>query len=117
VEYKLVIIVRDDLKLSEGKRAVQVSHAAVNCALSSKKDNSKWFRPWYNEGQKKVVVRAFDLDQLYELKEQAKGLKLNTSLVIDAGLTEVPPGTVTVLGIGPGPNETVDKITGELKLL
>jgi PTH2 family peptidyl-tRNA hydrolase len=117
VEFKLVIVVRDDLKLSQGKLAAQVAHAAVNCAISSKKDNTKWFREWYNEGQKKVVVRSFDLEHLHELKHQAKGLKLNTSLVMDAGLTEVPPGTVTCLGIGPGPNNFVDKITGELKLL
>ena len=117
MEYKLVIVVRDDLKLSTGKLAVQVAHAAVNCAFSTKKDNSKWYTPWHREGQKKVVVRGFDLEHLHELNYQAKGKRLATSLITDAGLTEVPPGTVTCLGIGPGPNEIVDSITGELKLL
>ena len=117
MEYKLVIIVRDDLKLSPGKLAVQVAHAAVNCALTTKKTHGKWFSGWYKEGQKKVVVRAFDLQELYELKHQAETLMLTTSLVIDAGLTEVPPETVTCLGIGPGPNEIIDKVTGDLKLL
>lgn len=117
MEYKLVIVVRDDLKLSTGKLAVQVAHAAVNCAFSTKKDHSKWYTSWHREGQKKVVVRCFDLEQLHELNHQAKGKHLATSLITDAGLTEVPPGTVTCLGIGPGPNEIVDSITGELKLL
>jgi PTH2 family peptidyl-tRNA hydrolase len=117
LRFKLVIAVRDDLKLSTGKLSVQVAHAAVNCALSAKKNQTKWFSEWHNEGQKKVVVRAFDLNHLYELKNGAKNLKLGTCLVIDAGLTEVPPETVTCLGIGPGPNEKVDIITGELKLL
>ncbi|WP_455392722.1 peptidyl-tRNA hydrolase Pth2 [[Eubacterium] cellulosolvens] len=117
MEYKLVIVVRDDLTLSTGKLAVQVAHAAVNCALITKKDNNKWFSAWHREGQKKVVVRGFDLEQLHELKYRAKELNLAASLIVDAGLTEVPPETVTCLGIGPGPNEIVDKITGELKLL
>jgi len=113
----MVIVIRDDLKLSAGKLSVQVAHAAVNCALASKKNQSKWFGAWHREGQKKVVVRGFDLEHLYDLKSQAEALKITVSLVMDAGLTEVPPGTVTCLGIGPGPETIVDKVTSNLKLL
>jgi PTH2 family peptidyl-tRNA hydrolase len=113
----MVIAVRDDLKLSIGKLSVQVAHAAVNCAMNTKKNNTKWYSSWHKEGQKKVVVRAFDLQQLHDLKYSAESLRLATSLITDAGLTEVPPGTITCLGIGPGPEDTVDKVTAELKLL
>ncbi|GIR00805.1 MAG: hypothetical protein CM15mP9_5080 [Methanobacteriota archaeon] len=49
----------------------------------------------------------------------AKALEgsLVCDLVKDAGHTEIPPGTVTVLGIGPAPRAAVDAITGDLKLL
>ena len=33
------------------------------------------------------------------------------------GRTQVDPGTITVIGIGPGPTEMVDSITGHLNLL
>jgi PTH2 family peptidyl-tRNA hydrolase len=114
---KLVIAVRSDLKLSPGKMAVQVAHAAVNCALESKKKNERWFKAWYSEGQKKVVVKVKTVQELFELKVAAESLKLTTSLIEDAGLTEIPPGTITCLGIGPGPSPEVDKITGSLSLM
>ena len=43
MEYKLVIVVRTDLGISKGKTAAQVSHAAVNCSLQSKKSDSSNF--------------------------------------------------------------------------
>ncbi len=116
-KYKLIIAVRDDIRLSKGKTAVQVAHAAVSCALSSKKNHPSVFKRWFSEGQKKVAVRVGSLKELYELKAQAEAMGLTTSLITDAGLTEVEPGTVTCLGIGPAANEVIDRITGELPLL
>ena len=115
-DYKLVIVVRDDLDLSPGKLAAQTAHAAVMAALEAKAKSRKWFSSWIREGQKKVVVRAEDLGELKELEARARQLKLVTAVVSDAGMTELPPGTVTCLGVGPGPNNIVDQVTGHLKL-
>ncbi len=114
--YKLVIAVRKDLDISAGKLAVQVSHASVSCALKSKKEKKKYFKNWMNEGQKKVLVECDDLEHMQFLKERAKKEGLVTKLVTDAGLTEVQSGTKTCLGVGPGPNNLVDKVTGDLSL-
>jgi len=115
--HKMVLVVRRDLKLSAGKMAAQVAHAAVDCALRAKADQERAFKKWKSEGQKKVVVRVDSERDLYDLKMAADGRDLVTSLISDAGLTEVPPGTVTVLGIGPAPNAQIDPITGKLPLL
>ncbi len=114
---KMVIVVREDLNLSCGKLAAQVAHAAVQCTLESEKRKNPHLKEWLREGQKKVVVKAKDLRALYELEFSAKNLGLVTSIIRDAGLTEIPPGTVTCLGIGPGPENIVDKVTGSLPLL
>lgn len=116
-ELKMVIVVRKDLKISPGKMAAQVAHAAVNCALASKKKKPVNFERWYNEGQKKVVVKVQDLAELYKVKQAAEDLGLVTSLITDAGMTELPPNTTTCLGIGPAPNAEVDRVTGHLGLM
>ena len=116
-QYKMVIVTRRDLKLSPGKLAVQVAHAAVACALETKKNNRRWFKKWMEEGAKKVVVKVETLSDFYPLKEKAEELKVVYYIVEDAGLTEIPPGTKTVIGFGPAPSNIMDQITGNLPLL
>ena len=116
-EYKMVIVTRKDIKLSPGKLAAQVAHAAVACALSTKKNNPKWFNKWQNEGGKKAVVKVETDDDFFPLKEKAEQLKIGAHIIEDAGHTEIPAGTKTVLGIGPAPSNLIDQITGDLSLL
>jgi PTH2 family peptidyl-tRNA hydrolase len=116
MEYKLVIVIRDDLKMSAGKLAAQVAHAAVSCALEAKAKKTKWFSEWYKEGQRKVVLRVKDIHELRSLKELAARAGLPVALIEDAGLTELPPNTTTCLGIGPAPENAIDSITGSLPL-
>ena len=116
MKFKLVVVVREDLAMTPGKLAAQVSHAAVTCALNAKAKTPKWFSGWYEEGQRKVVLRAKDLVELRSLGEMARRANLTHAIITDAGLTEIPPNTPTCLGIGPAPEGEVDRITGSLPL-
>mgnify|MGYP005838672801 CR=1 FL=1 len=113
-EYKQVILVREDLKLPKGKMAVQVAHASLTAY--------EWARPsviegWKREGQKKIVLKVNSVEELFRYKEEARKMDIPTALIQDAGLTCVPPGTITALGIGPAESIKLDKLVGHLKLM
>mgnify|MGYP001200953773 CR=1 FL=1 len=115
--YKQVVVMRNDLKMSRGKIAAQAGHAAVSAAEEARKKCSDWWKAWIAEGQCKIAVRAESEQELLELERKAKRSKLPTALIVDRGLTELPPDTITCLGIGPAPSAQVDAITGKLPLL
>jgi PTH2 family peptidyl-tRNA hydrolase len=117
--YKQVLVVRDDLKMSCGKIAVQVAHGAVSLyeLAKKKRKHDKWLKNWKDEGQKKVVVKVHSKEDLFELYQEAIKLDLPAVLIQDRGMTEIPPGTYTVLGIGPAPEGEIDRVTKDLPLL
>ncbi|WXG45569.1 MAG: peptidyl-tRNA hydrolase Pth2 [Candidatus Atabeyarchaeum deiterrae] len=115
--FKQVIVLRTDIKMSKGKLAVQACHASVGALEETRKEHRDWVRSWFDEGQKKVVAKVRTIGSLEKLKQQADKMGLPNALVEDRGLTEIPPGTVTSLGIGPAPEEIIDKVTHDLVLL
>ena len=110
--YKQAIIVRKDLKMSKGKTAAQVAHASIG---AWKNASERARDAWEDEGSKKVILKVEKLDELLEIKNRAGSLP--TKLIKDAGRTELSPGTITCLAIGPATEEEIDEVTGELKLL
>lgn len=116
-DYKQVIAVRKDLGMGTGKLAAQVAHAAVMAVEITKMRNVNWFNSWFKAGQAKVVVKVQTLEELHELRKHAEFLHLAVAEVQDRGLTQIPAGTITCIGIGPGPSELIDKVTNHLKLL
>ncbi len=69
------------------------------------------------EGQAKIALKVPDLDAILRLEIDAKAKGLPIYLVKDMGLTQVEPGTITCLGVGPAPSHVLDGLTGDLPLL
>jgi PTH2 family peptidyl-tRNA hydrolase len=112
--WKQCLIIRNDIKMSCGKKCAQIAHASVGAYEKADKTLKK---QWFAEGQKKVVLKANSARELYELKTIAEQAGIAAAIITDAGLTEIPPGTVTALGLGPAKSEELDRITGDLSLL
>lgn len=111
---KLVLVVRKDLRMGVGKIASQCSHASV---MAYSKSSRLTLLKWAISGQKKIVVSCPDEKTLLEIRDAAKKNRILTNIVHDAGHTQVDPHTATVLAVGPGKEDTINEITGHLKLL
>jgi peptidyl-tRNA hydrolase, PTH2 family len=115
VSRKLAVVVRADLGMSKGKIAAQAAHAAVAAVLRSDRDPD--LVAWLRAGQPKVVLRVGSEAQLRSLCEAAEAADLPVEVILDAGRTQVDPGTPTCCAIGPAPDSAVDSVTGSLQLL
>ena len=116
-EITMVLVTRADLNLSKGKLAAQCGHATMECTIRAKKEAPRNLDRYRREGARKIVCKVADAVSLRKVMAQAKKAGLICYLVVDAGHTEIPAGTETVVGIGPGPRSEVDKITGQLSLV
>lgn len=141
---KQVILIRKDLKNTEGHRVrsgklmAQVAHASMAVLLNqmakeerfqfasgtadevtwslSVADNSPWDL-WLNGSFTKVCLTANSEEDLLSSYAQAKGAGLPCSLIQDNGLTEFGGvKTYTTCAIGPFWSDEIDKITGQLSL-
>lgn len=111
---KQVIVVNEALRLPRGKLAAQVAHAALGAFLTA---DPATRTQWLTEGMPKIVVGCPSLEDLLALEVRAKEAGIATFLVRDAGRTVVTEGTVTCLGLGPAEAQTLDTLTGALRLV
>ncbi|MBR9689440.1 MAG: peptidyl-tRNA hydrolase [Candidatus Altiarchaeota archaeon] len=112
---KQVIIVRSDISMGKGKIAAQSSHASIGAYKKVKGKDPEMVDKWEREGGKKVVLTA-PLEEIMEFLKWATEKKIASYLVKDAGHTQVEPGTITALGLGPDTEARLEP-TEKLKLL
>ncbi|MEK6978634.1 MAG: peptidyl-tRNA hydrolase Pth2 [Candidatus Micrarchaeota archaeon] len=115
--YKQTIIIRSDLKLGKGKIGGQCSHASVSSYNIVRKKFPEIANEWEQEGQKKIVLKVDGEAELLEQFKLAKSAGIPCELIRDAGHTQVEPGTITCIGIGPWNEKKLDELFGKLKLL
>lgn len=112
-EYVQYFVVNEDLEMSPGKLAAQVAHAATTSTLHILlKDRQRQadFQAWLEQGQKKVVLRAGEA----ETKQLAEQGYLS---IRDAGHTEIPAGSLTVVVLPPMVKDAAREFVGDFKLL
>ncbi|KAJ7553315.1 hypothetical protein O6H91_06G092700 [Diphasiastrum complanatum] len=115
-DFKMVLVVRNDLKMGKGKVAAQCSHATLGLYKKIFHRAPKALQRWEMCGQVKVVTKVESEEEMLYLQNRAKTMKIPTHITVDAGRTQIAPNSKTVMAVL-GPSDLVDEVTGGLKLL
>jgi peptidyl-tRNA hydrolase len=89
---RITYVLNPSLEMSSGKTMAQIAHAATMSAATGTLEG------WVDAGCPGRVIVP-ERQQTFDELSASPGL---SAKVEDAGLTEVPPGTITVLAIAPG---------------
>lgn len=116
-ELKMILVVRNDLKMGKGKIGAQCGHAAVGAYQNCAKRFPNLIRRWDESGSAKIAVKVDSEAEMMNIFKSARDRNLNTCLIRDAGRTQIAPNSKTVLAIGPASCYEIDQVTGHLKLL
>ena len=114
--FKLVLVINHDLKMGKGKIAAQSGHASVSATLKMGASKPNLLDAWLKSGQKKVCLKTTQ-EELLKLEKDAVKLGIQTVRVNDAGKTQIPSGSLTVIAFGPAQDGELEQLTGHLKLL
>ncbi len=112
-EAKVVLCVVASLGMSAGKVAAQAAHAAVGLFRRMQDERPPWLSAWEHCGEKTVVLsvptaaeaEALATKALSTPRERKRAAydapaRCAVHAVLNAGRTEVAPGSFTVLGLG-----------------
>ena len=123
---KQVILIRKDLKMRRGKEIAQGAHASMEFLVSHLRQTQdhqvslsldKTTIDWLQQGTPKICLQANSEEELHDRYNAALALGLKSYLIQDSGRTEfngVP--TYTACCIGPDLSDSINKVTGDLKL-
>ncbi len=136
----MYLIVRESLGMGVGKIAAQCAHASqmlllqhiandssisewnsdgihFSCAQQAILDGGQIFATWLGTSFRKVVLRA-DEKEWHKIKTMVDGdYAWKHVMVVDSGLTEVAPGSSTVIGLWPMYRSQVPQVIKRLQAL
>lgn len=114
-EYKVVIVVNTDIKMGKGKVAVHCAHGALSCSEKAVVSNANAFHAWKGCAQPIIVVKGKSEQELLTLMTAAEENSLICSIIFENSEKEAANTNRTILAIGPGKADVMNKVTGHLK--
>ena len=130
IDIKQVIVIRADLRNSKGEKIrtgkiiAQACHASLSFLTKHLQNGGNFDnlteeeKYWVGSIFKKICLKVDSESELIEIHQKSLNAGLKSYLIIDSGLTEFAgEPTKTCCAIGPHRSDSIDKITGHLKLL
>jgi len=77
----------------------------------------EWFEKWITEDMTTIVLRGNAKQHILNLFETTANAGIPTNVIHDLGRTQISPTEAVGVAIGPAPDELIDELVGDLKLL
>lgn len=98
---RLMLYVRRDVRMPDGKLAAQAGHGVCSAAFEMMSRNPDGVLEWEEAGCPVEVVGVPDLTALETVVRNAQTAGLPAAMIVDAGRTFFSAPTETVVGVGP----------------
>ena len=115
-EYTMAIIVQFFFEDVGRKNSSSSGSRSSAVALQAKAVRSEVLTQWLQQGGRKICLQTDSLEVLGDLQQKATKRRIQSLEIRDAGLTEIPAGSLTVVVLGPGSKSKIEKITSQLQL-
>lgn len=86
-DFKMVLVVRNDLKMGKGKIGAQCAHAAVGAYESATRKTPQIVRKWNNSGSMKIAVKVIKLHKKSIILSITASYRLFRNMLIFLALT------------------------------
>jgi PTH2 family peptidyl-tRNA hydrolase len=110
----VALIVNKSLNMSTGKILAQLGHALFN--IVSLFHNKKDLYETWKQSRTEVVLYQASIEEIKSLSTVLHKHNIRYNKIIDAGRTQVPSGSNTILIIGPGNSNVIDNLLSHLPL-
>jgi peptidyl-tRNA hydrolase len=90
--YKMVLVIREDLNMTAGKIASQCVHAALGIYRSNMNNNELNISTWQSQGEPVICLSCKDDKELDIIINKCLLANINYFELHDAGRTQVEPG-------------------------
>ena len=116
---KQVIALRNDLNFPKSKILKIITWASYESAKETKAKSPNKFSNWLNLGQKKIVIKIKDENELINLRkniERRKKTVIVPIIIHNSDLNHGKEGNFVALGIGPDEEKNLKEFTNLYKL-
>ncbi|MFX0092590.1 MAG: peptidyl-tRNA hydrolase [Candidatus Hodarchaeota archaeon] len=115
-DYKQALIFSRHVQFTKAEMAKCAAWLAIASANEVKTKQAPIFQQWSRMGQKKVVLRVENVEQLEKIEEECKKRKI-VVLRAPTSLLEGKNEELYALGIGPQNENVINQVVGHLKLI
>ncbi|KAF9763900.1 Peptidyl-tRNA hydrolase [Nosema granulosis] len=107
------MVINKSLKMSTGKIVAQIGHALFNVVATFNQKQDMY--DLWKQNEEDLVLYEASIEEIKSLSSVLHKHSIPYSKIIDAGRTQIPSGSNTVLIVGPGKSIEISNLISHLQ--